>query len=73
MRSYRSLLKDPCRKVSDVDWIPTFGGNMLGWVPTWVLIAVVISLLSVIVVLAAAVKVKIDDDNQRDKNQPPLV
>jgi hypothetical protein len=34
---------------------------------------VVVSLLSVIVVLAAAVKVKIDDKNQRDKNQPPLL
>jgi hypothetical protein len=38
-----------------------------------ILIAVVVSLLSVIVVLAAAVKVKIDDENQRDKNQPPLL
>jgi hypothetical protein len=60
-------------EVSNVDWVPTFGGNMLGWVPTWVLIAVVVSLLSVIVVLAAAVKAQIEDEDQPDKNQPPLL
>jgi len=57
-----------------VDWVPTFGGNMLGWVPTWVLIAVVLLLLSVIGILVAAIKVQIqDEDDQRDKNQPPLL
>jgi hypothetical protein len=56
-----------------VGWVPTFGGNMLGWVPTWVLIAVVVSLLSVIVVLVAAVKAQIKDDDQRQKNWPPLL
>jgi hypothetical protein len=61
------------REVGNVDWVPTFGGNMLGWVPTWVLIAVVVSLLSVIVVLVAAVKAQIEDDDQREKNQPPLL
>jgi hypothetical protein len=52
-----------------VNWIPTFGGNMLGWVPTSVLIAVVLSLLTVIVVLVAAVKTQIEDEDQT--NQPP--
>jgi len=56
-----------------VDWVPTFGGNMLGWVPTWVLIAVVLLLLSVIGVLAVAMSVQFQDDDQRDKNQPPLL
>ena len=57
-----------------MDWVPTFGGNMLGWVPTWVLIAVVLLLLSVIGILVAAIKVQIqDEDDQRDKNQPPLL
>jgi hypothetical protein len=61
-------------EVSSVDWVPTFGGNMLGWVPTWVLIAVVLLLLSVIGILVAAIKVQIqDEDDQRDKNQPPLL
>jgi hypothetical protein len=50
-------------------WAPTFGGNMLGWVPTWVLIAVVFLLLSVIVVLTLAVKDLIEDN---DENLPPL-
>ena len=44
-------------------------GNMLGWVPTWVLIAVVFLLLSVIVVLTLAVKDLIEDN---DENLPPL-
>jgi hypothetical protein len=60
-------------EVSSVDWVPTFGGNMLGWVPTWVLIAVVLLLLSVIGVLAVAMSVQFQDDDQRDKNQPPLL
>jgi hypothetical protein len=60
-------------EVSNVDWVPTFGGNMLGWVPTWLLIAVILMLVSVIVILAAAVKVQIEDDDQREKNQPPLL
>jgi hypothetical protein len=34
-----------------VDWVPTFGGNMLGWVPTWVVIGGAILLVSIIVVL----------------------
>jgi len=55
-----------------VDWVPTFGGNMLGWVPTWVLIAVVLLLLSVIVMLALAVKAQIEDDDQATKDRPPL-
>jgi hypothetical protein len=56
-------------KEGSVDWVPTFAGNMLGWVPTWVLIAVVLSLLTVIVVLVAAVKTQIEDEDQT--NQPP--
>ena len=55
-----------------MDWVPTFGGNMLGWVPTWVLIAVVLVLLSVIGVILLAVKAHIDD-NESDKNRPPLL
>ena len=50
-------------------WVPTFGGNMLGWVPSWVLIGVVLLLLSVIVVLTLAVKALIEDD---DEKLPPL-
>ena len=57
-------------KEGSVDWVPTFGGNMLGWVPTWVLIAVVFLLLSVIVVLTLAVKDLIEDN---DDKLPPLL
>jgi hypothetical protein len=60
-------------EVSSVDWVPTFGGNMLGWVPTWVLIAVVLLLLSVIGVLVVAMKVQIQDEDQCDKNRLPLL
>jgi hypothetical protein len=60
-------------EASSVDWVPTFGGNMLGWVPTWVLIAVVLLLLSVIGVLVVAMKVQIQDEDQRDKNKLPLL
>ena len=60
-------------EVSSVDWVPTFGGNMLGWVPTWVLIVVVLLLLSVIGVLAVAIKVQIQDEDQCDKNKLPLL
>lgn len=56
-----------------MDWIPTFGGNMLGWVPTWLLIAVVIMLASVIVLLAAAVRSQIEDEDRRDEHQKPLL
>ena len=51
-------------------WVPTFGGNMLGWVPSWVLIAVVLLLLSVIVVLVLALKANFDDE---DEKLPPLL
>jgi hypothetical protein len=54
-----------------MDWVPTFGGNMLGWVPTWVLIAVVVLLLTVIVVLALAMKSHIEDNDLGDKNLWP--
>jgi hypothetical protein len=54
-----------------VDWVPTFGGNMLGWVPSWVLIVVVVSLLSLIGVLATALKGQFEDEEHRDNNQPP--
>ena len=46
-------------------WVPTFGGNMLGWVPTWVLIAVVLLLLSVIVVLTLALKDHFFEDDEK--------
>jgi len=45
-------------------WVPTFGGNMLGWVPTWVLIAVVLLLLSIIVVLTLALKDHFEDEEK---------
>jgi len=66
------VAEDQRMKERNVDWVPTFGGNMFGWVPTWVLIAVVVALLSVIVVVGAAVKAQIKDEDQRDKIQPPL-
>ena len=47
-------------------WIPTFGGNLFGWVPASVLIAVGFLLMSVIVVLVGALKVKFEDE----KTQP---
>jgi hypothetical protein len=56
--------------VGSVEWVPTFGGNMFGWVPTWLFIAVVLVLGVVIVVLAAAVKDMIKND---DRRQPPLM
>jgi hypothetical protein len=56
-----------------MDWIPTFGGNMLGWVPTWLLIAVVVMLASVIVLLALAVRSQIEDEDRRDEHQKPLL
>ena len=55
---------------SNVDWIPTFGGNMLGWAPTYVLIAVVLLLLLVIVALAWVLKIHVEEDDQRN---PPLL
>ena len=64
--------EEPQRVEDEVDWVPTFGGNMLGWVPTWALIAVVLLLLSVIAVLLLAVKVHIEEDDQRNENLPPL-
>lgn len=56
-------------KESILGWVPTFGGNLLGWVPTWVLIAVVLLLLSVIVVLTLALKAHFDDEEKL----PPLL
>ena len=53
-----------------MEWVPTFGGNMLGWVPTWVLIAVVVPLLTVIAVLASALKTQIEETDLDDKNAP---
>lgn len=53
-----------------VDWIPTFGGNMLGWVPTWALLAVVLLLGGVIVILTLALKDRFEND---EKKLPPLV
>ena len=55
-----------------MDWIPTFGGNMLGWVPTWVLIAAVLVLVSVIVVLFLAVKSLIEEEESNRNLPPPL-
>ena len=55
-----------------MEWVPTFGGNMLGWVPTWVLIAVVVPLLAVIAVLASALKTQIEETDLDDKNAPLL-
>ena len=52
-----------------MDWVPTFGGNMFGWVPTWVLIATVLVMGSVIGVLVLAVKEMIEDE---EKKLPPL-
>jgi hypothetical protein len=69
VKLYRGGAEDPKCGGEQVNWIPTFGGNMLGWVPTSVLIAVVLSLLTVIVVLVAAVKTQIEDEDQT--NQPP--
>jgi hypothetical protein len=45
---------------------------MLGWVPTWVLIATVLLLLSVIGVILLAVKSHIDDEDT-STNRPPLL
>jgi uncharacterized membrane protein len=56
-----------------MDWIPTFGGNMLGWVPTWVLIAVVLLLLSVIVVLVVGLKTEIAENSQTENNERPIL
>ena len=53
-----------------MDWVPTFGGNMLGWVPTWVVIGGAILLVSVIVVLGLALKDHIEDEERRP---PPLL
>jgi hypothetical protein len=52
----------------DVEWVPTFGGNMLGWVPAWLLIAAVLVLGSVIVVLFWALKAPLADEDKSDKN-----
>ena len=57
----------------DLNWIPTFGGNMLGWVPTWLLIAVIVMLVSVIAFLAAALRSQLEDEDQRDEQQKPLL
>ena len=51
------------------DWVPTLNGNMLGWVPTWVLIAVVLLLGSVILILSLALKERLEDD---EKKLPPI-
>ena len=56
-----------------MDWVPTFGGNMFGWVPTWVLVAVVLLLVSVIGVVLFAVKAHLEDEDKSDKNLPPLL
>lgn len=53
-----------------MEWVPTFGGNMLGWVPTWVLIGAVLLLGSVIMVLVLAMKHHIEDE---DEKLPPMV
>ena len=55
-----------------MNWVPTFGGNMLGWVPAWVLIATVLMLLSVIGVILLAVKAHLDDEKDNSENRPPL-
>jgi nitrogen fixation-related uncharacterized protein len=60
-------------EASNVDWIPAFGGNLFGWVPAWVLIAVGLLLLSVIVVLVWALKVKFEDDDQKTQPQASLL
>ena len=69
VKLYRGGAEDPKCGGEQVNWIPTFGGNLFGWVPAWILIAVVLSLLTVIVVLVAAVKTQIEDEDQT--NQPP--
>jgi hypothetical protein len=71
VKLYRGGAEDPKSKCGgeQVNWIPTFGGNLFGWVPAWVLIAVVLSLLTVIVVLVAAVKTQIEEEDRT--NQPP--
>jgi hypothetical protein len=51
-----------------LEWVPTFGGNMLGWVPAWLLIAAVLLLGSVIVVLFWALKAPLVDEDKSDKN-----
>ena len=50
-----------------MNWVPTFGGNMLGWVPTWVLIAAVLLLVSVIGVLLLALKAHLEDEDKSDR------
>ena len=55
--------------VLEVDWVPTFGGNMLGWVPTWVLLAVILVLGGVVVFLVLALKDRYEDE---DCKRPPL-
>jgi hypothetical protein len=56
-----------------MDWVPTFGGNFLGWVPTWVLIVTVVELVLAIVALAVALRVHIDENGLGDENHPPLL
>lgn len=46
---------------------------MLGWVPTWVLIATVLLLVSVIGVVLWAVKAHLEDEEKSEKNLPPLL
>ena len=57
----------------DLNWVPTFGGNMLGWVPTWLFISVVAMLVSVIVFLAAALRSRFEDEEQSQQHQRPLL
>ena len=58
------------KEASDVDWIPAFNGNLFGWVPAWVLIGVGLLLLSVIVVLVWALKVKFEDEKSHPLSKP---
>jgi hypothetical protein len=66
-------LKDLTGGGGDVNWVPVFGGNMLGWVPVWVLIAAVLMLVSVIGVILWAVKAHLDDQEKPDNNLPPML
>ena len=69
--TYRQRPKDQRGKEGNVNWVPTFGGHLLGCVPTSIVIAVILPLLAVIVLLALALRMQIEDYEQDDKNLPP--
>src|SRR5262249_48740213 len=71
VKLYRRRPKDQRGKEGNVNWVPTFGGHLLGCVRTSIVIAVVLPLLAVIALLALALKMQFEDSEQDDKNLPP--